>query len=584
MNNNKLDENINIILLDDNEFISLLQKYSLLQLINKLISRDDSSFVIKSLIRRVILNDAIAEVIENNNIQEAKYIFDYFELDDDEENQNTVRELLFQEPRKKSCLKIFGLPALLSVLNMTNKQDDLYQEVKQKIIDKSFIDKVLNNMDSNYLISLIINFHIYNKVDYLLLDRIVNWFMSNEDKIKSITNKYKIFQIVHKLSFISKDTHFVQSLKRKFILDNSYAESIDNKDDKQYIFDSIDIEDNYAEDSIIVKELLFDKTDKDTCLKIFGFPVLLSVLEMQNKQCSLYQKVVEKLTNNNTFMNKILNNLDIDYLASQLKYIEITDNPHYILIIKILNSNLIKDTIMFGNDEEKKKLYSFIRMITKKIGFNVKGASVIETLENVIEQIDSKEYIEKDIVESIWSPNGKKQIYKFLKGNFVIAPNGDYVMINLDNHTGELKINDCTEMISGNWIGHAIAIGDSLIKFGLSKEEVNSVCYHPFPVSIYGKDNGYLTIQIEGEQVIIYSPNTISFEQYKTFVIVLNDFKKYERENGDSMLFSLVLKNNKIIDEMLLHNDVYLEEIIYILLNEGVLTKEIVNSTSSIRK
>ena len=127
MNNNKLDENINIILLDDNELKQLLQRYSLLQLINKLIRRDDSSFIIKSLIRKVILNDDIAEVIENNNIQEAKYIFDYFELDDDEENQNTVRELLFQVPRKKSCLKIFGLSALLSVLNMTNKQDDLYQ-------------------------------------------------------------------------------------------------------------------------------------------------------------------------------------------------------------------------------------------------------------------------------------------------------------------------------------------------------------------------------------------------------------------------------------------------------------------------
>lgn len=583
--NNKSDGDLNNILLDDNELKQLLQKYSLLQLINKLISRKNSSFIIKSLIRKVILNDDIAEVIENNNIQEAKYIFDYFELDDDEENQNTVRELLFQVPRKKSCLKIFGLSALLSVLNMTNKQDDLYKEVEQKILnDNSFIDNILNHMDSNYLISLVIDFHIDNKLDYLLLDKIINWFMSNGDKIKSITNKYKIFQIIHKLSLVSKDNHFVQSLKRRFILDNSYAESIDNKDDKQYIFDSIDIEDNYDEDSIIVKKLLFDKTDNDTCLKIFGFSVLLSVLEMQNKQCSLYQEVVENMTHNNTFMNKILKYLDIDYLASQLKYIEITDNPYFILINKILNSNLIKDTIMFGNDEEKKKLYSFIRMITKKIGFNVKGAFVIETLQNVIEQIDSKEYIKKDIVDSIWSPNGKKQIYKFLKGNFVIAPNGDYVMINLDNHTGELKINDCAEMLSGNWISHAIAIGDSLIKLGLSEEEVNSVCYHPFPVSIYGKDNGYLTIQIEGEQVIIYSPNTISFEQYKTFEVILNDFKKYERENGDSMLFSLVLKNNKIIDEMLLHNNVYLEEIIYILLNEGIITKEIINSLSSIRK
>ena len=44
------------------------------------------------------------------------------------------------------------------------------------------------------------------------------------------------------------------------------------------------------------------------------------------------------------------------------------------------------------------------------------------------------------------------------------------------------------------------------------------------------------------------------------------------------------LKNYKIIDEMLLHNNVYLEEIIYILLNEGIITKEIINSLSSIRK
>ena len=60
--------------------------------------------------------------------------------------------------------------------------------------------------------------------------------MLNDDKIKSITNKYKFFQIIHKLSLVSKDNHFIQSLKRRFILDNSYAESIDNKDDKQYIF------------------------------------------------------------------------------------------------------------------------------------------------------------------------------------------------------------------------------------------------------------------------------------------------------------------------------------------------------------
>ena len=88
--NNKSDGDLNNILLDDNELKQLLQRYSLLQLINKLISRKNSSFIIKSLIRKVILNDDIAEVIENNNIQEAKYIFDYFELDDDEENQNTV--------------------------------------------------------------------------------------------------------------------------------------------------------------------------------------------------------------------------------------------------------------------------------------------------------------------------------------------------------------------------------------------------------------------------------------------------------------------------------------------------------------
>ena len=212
--NNKSDEDLNNILLDDNELKQLLQRYSLLQLINKLISRKNSSFIIKSLIRKVILNDDIAEVIENNNIQEAKYIFDYFELDDDEENQNTVRELLFQVPRKESCLKIFGLSALLSVLNMTNKQDDLYKEVEQKILnDNSFIDNILNNMDSNYLISLVIDFHIDNKLDYLLLDKIINWFMSNDDKIKSITNKYKIFQIIHKLSLVSKDNHFVNIYK-----------------------------------------------------------------------------------------------------------------------------------------------------------------------------------------------------------------------------------------------------------------------------------------------------------------------------------------------------------------------------------
>lgn len=580
------NENLDSIIFDDNKLKQLLQDYSILQLMNILIRRDDSSFIIKTLIKKVILNDEFAEVIGNNNINEAKYIFDYFELDDnDEENKNAIRELLFQKSQEDNCLKIFGLSALFSVLNMTNKQDKLYKEVEQKIInDNSFIDKILNNMDSNYLISLVIDFHINNKVDYLLLDRIVNWFMLNDDKIKSITNKYKLFQIIHKLSLISKDTHFVYTLKRNFILNNSYADSIDNKEDKQYIFDLIDIEDNYDEDSVIVKELLFDKNENDNCLKIFGFPVLISVLDMQNKQCSLYQEVVSELTNNDTFMNKILKYLDIDYLASQLKYIEITDNPYFILINKILNSNLIKDTIMFGNDEEKKKLYSFIRMITKKIGFNVKGAFVIETLQNVIEQIDSKKYIKKDIVESIWSPNGKEQIYKFLKGNFVIAPNGDYVMINLDNNTGELKINDCAEMFYGNWIGHAIAIGDSLIKLGLSEEEVSSVCYHPFPVSIYGKDNGYLTIQIEGEQVTIYCPNTISFEQYKTFEVILNDFKKYEQENGDSMLFSLVLKNNKIIEEMLLHNNVYLEEIIYILLNEGIITKGIIDNLSNIRK
>ena len=580
------NENLDSIIFDDNKLKQLLQDYSILQLMNILIRRDDSSFIIKTLIKKVILNDGFAEVIGNNNINEAKYIFDYFELDDnDEENKNAIRELLFQKSQEDNCLKIFGLSALFSVLNMTNKQDKLYKEVEQKIInDNSFIDKILNNMDSNYLISLVIDFHINNKVDYLLLDRIVNSFMLNDDKIKSITNKYKLFQIIHKLSLISKDTHFVYTLKRNFILNNSYADSIDNKEDKQYIFDLIDIEDNYDEDSVIVKELLFDKNENDNCLKIFGFPVLISVLDMQNKQCSLYQKVVSELTNNDTFMNKILKYLDIDYLFSQLKYIELDDNQHFIFINKIFNSNLIKDTLMYGNDEDRKKLYSFIKMIIKKIGINATGAFVIETLENVLEQIDSKEYRDKDIVDSISSPKGKKHIYRFLKGSFVIAPNGDYIMINLDNCTGELKINNSTEIISGNWISHAIAIGDSLIMFGLSEEDVNLVNYHPFPVSIYGKDNGYLIIQIEGEDVIIYCPNTISSYQYKTFEAILNDFKKYELENGDSMLFSLVLKNNKFIDEMLLHNNIYLEEIIYILLKEKIVSYEIINSKSSIKK
>lgn len=580
------NENLDSIIFDDNKLKQLLQDYSILQLMNILIRRDDSSFIIKTIIKKAILNDGFAEVIGNNNINEAKYIFDYFELDDnDEENKNAIRELLFQKSQEDNCLKIFGLSALISVLNMTNKQDKLYKEVEQKIInDNSFIDKILNNMDSNYLISLVIDFHINNKVDYLLLDRIVNWFMLNDDKIKSITNKYKLFQIIHKLSLISKDTHFVYTLKRNFILNNSYADSIDNKEDKQYIFDLIDIEDNYDEDSVIVKELLFDKNENDNCLKFFGFPVLISVLDMQNKQCSLYQEVVSELINNDNFMNKILKYLDIDYLFSQLKDIELDDNQHFIFINKIFNSNLIKNILMYGNDEERKKLYSFIKMIIKKIGINATGAFVIETLENVLEQIDSKEYIDKDIVDSISSPKGKKHIYRFLKGSFVIAPNGDYIMINLDNCTGELKINNSTEIISGNWISHAIAIGDSLIMFGLSEEEVNSVNYHPFPVSIYGKDNGYLIIQIEGEDVIIYCPNTISSYQYKTFEAILNDFKKYEWENGDSMLFSLVLKNNKIIDEMLLHNNIYLEEIIYILLKEKIVSYEIINSKSSIKK
>lgn len=584
--NNILDGDLKSILFNDNELKQLLQKYSLLQLINKIINRDDSSFIIKLLIKNVILNDDIAEVIANNNIQDAKYIFDYFELDNsDQNNKNTIRELLFQEPQKITCLKIFGLPALLSVLNMTNKQDDLYKEVEQKIInDNSFIDKVLNNMDSNYLISLIINFHIKNKVDYLLFDKIVNWFMLNDDKIKSITNKYKFFQVIHKLSLISKDTHFVQLLKRRFILNDSYANSINNKFDTQYIFDLIDLEDNYDLDKNIIEELLFLNDDKETCLKKFGLLSILSVLKMSNKKNDLYMIVEQKIIYDNSFIEKILNKLDIDDLILQLKDFEINDKLHFILISKILNNNIIKDGLKLEENDEKKKLYSFLRMIIKKIGINIDGAYVIESLENALEQIDSKEYIKKDIVDSIWSPDGIKQIYQFFRGSFVIAPNGNQIKVNLDTSSYELSINGTTKSCFCNWGDHATAIGESLIMFGLPKEKVDLINDHPFPVSVYGKDNGYLIIQIEGEKVIIYCPNTISFDQFKTFEAVLSDFKKYEQKNGGSILFGLVLKNNKIIDEMLLHNDIYLEEIIYILLNEKLIAKEIINSTSSIKK
>ena len=475
---------------------------------------------------------------------------------------NTLKFLDFTETRD-----FFALLRAPSETNSLIKRkillnNDILKRIKAKEeIQVSFVRGSNGSIKVGSIFELFMNKP--NEDDLNILKEI----LLDEEKCKIVLEK-NILSLLNLLNSLNNKSDFIDSINpfvRNIFFNEEYISYFTNESTVPIITTLIDL--NKQKDVNMLEEILLAQKNK-SLLDLCGMYLITRVLNMANKDNKLYKKIEEKILNDDEEIMSLITKMNISNLINSFDNTLLENKAEIHLLIKIFSDDAFKETIKNSPVEQKKMFYEFVKKIIAKAKNNKKLEILIDSIEKIIIDPKMEKYIEKKVKEALWSPESDKQIYKFIRGTFVIAPNGDQITANLDTLKPEIIIDGKQVENHYLWEHHFESIRESLRIFGQPAKELSTLDNHPFPCSVYGRDKGYLVIMLEGQKIAIYFPDTTTIEQLDKLQELLSSIEEYEKINQDKMEFSLLISDN-IIEETGFR-PIYKEDIKDILAQEGI--------------
>ena len=558
-------------------------------------------------IKEKLFLDAKYLPITKNNISSKNFLNLLLRLikDNQELDRKILREIYLHTKVLKKGIEKLGSKQIKELLTiLTNSRSEIVKNIKIKIFASDEILPIILNKMDNYDIQEYIK-----KMDYSLDDNsivIIVRMLFDPSNLNIIVKKINILDLLvqdnkkEQLYIIEKllitkeleqiliDAYGLETIiklliskpiiarsldyyKKLILLDETYTNLIKPAQSGEIIKSLLDL--SNPEDLKIASSILKSKNEKPIIYNLYVCEIIKLGLSITNKENELYKAAINDLSTTDS-IDIIVSNSSIKEIIEILNKLDIFNDQERLIITKIIGNKTFIEGIKRAVYDEQLDFYNFYKKVTNEIQKSNESVPVYDEINIIMSELKAQSYSRKKI-KKIWSPQGYGTVYKFHRGSFVISPKGDQIIADFDRGEAEIIIEGKQVRNNYRWDHHAQGIRESLRAFGQPNEELSAIEDHPFPYSIYGRDNGYLIIMIEGDQMQIYFPDDMTIEQFMVLQRDLSSIEEYEKRNDTRMEMKLLVSDNEI-DEILGH-PVYTGDVGDIIEEEGLVKNPLNN-------